>query len=67
MMANKIYDVLKWICMIVMPALATLYTALAPVWNLPFAEEIPVTITALDLFLGAVLGVSNLEYVKKHE
>lgn len=67
MMANKVYDVLKWICMIVMPALATLYTALAPVWNLPFAEEIPVTITALDLFLGAVLGVSNLEYVKKHE
>lgn len=66
-MSNKIYDILKWICMIVMPALATLYTALAPVWNLPFAEEIPVTITALDLFLGAVLGVSNLEYVKKHE
>ena len=56
---NKVYDILKWVALVVLPAIATLYTALAGVWGLPFAEEIPATITAIDLFIGALLGVST--------
>lgn len=61
-MDNKVYDILKWVALVVLPAIATLYTALAGVWGLPFAEEIPATITAVDLFLGALLGVSSVKY-----
>lgn len=63
-MNNKTYDVLKWIALIVLPALAVLYGTLAGIWNLPFGEQIPDTITAIDLFLGVVLGVSNVTYKK---
>lgn len=62
---NKVYDILKWVALVVLPAIATLYTALAGVWGLPFAEEIPVTITAIDLFIGALLGVSTTQYNKE--
>lgn len=65
-MSNKLYDVLKWIALIVLPAIAVLYGSLAGIWGLPFAEQIPDTITAIDLFLGVVLGISNATY-KKHE
>lgn len=64
-MPNKVYDVLKWIALIVLPALATLYFAVAQIWGLPFGEEIVGTITAIDAFLGAVLGISNITYAKK--
>lgn len=62
---NKVYDILKWVALVVLPAIATLYTALAGVWGLPFAEEIPATITAIDLFIGALLGVSTARYNKE--
>lgn len=62
---NKVYDILKWVALVVLPAIATLYTALAGVWGLPFAEEIPATITAIDLFIGALLGVSTAKYNKE--
>lgn len=65
MLNNKVYDVLKWVALIALPAVATLYTALAGVWGLPFAEEIPATITAVDLFIGALLGVSTYNYNKE--
>lgn len=64
-MSNKIYDVLKWIAMIVLPALATFYMGLANTWGLPFAEEIPATITLIDTFLGAVLMISTNQYNKR--
>ena len=62
---NKVYDILKWVALVVLPAVATLYTVLAGVWGLPFAEEIPATITAIDLFIGALLGVSTAQYNKE--
>lgn len=62
---NKVYDILKWVALVVLPAIATLYTALAGVWGLPFAEEIPATITAIDFFIGALLGVSTAKYNKE--
>jgi hypothetical protein len=63
-MSNKTYDVLKWIAMYFLPALGTLYFALAGIWGLPFGEEIVGTITALDTFLGVILGISNARYKK---
>jgi len=63
-MSNKVYDILKWLALIVLPALAILYGSLAKTWSLPFPEQIPDTITAIDLFLGVVLGVSNATYKK---
>ena len=62
---DKIYDILKWVALGVLPAIATLYTALAGVWGLPYAQEIPATITAVDLFIGALLGVSTAQYNKE--
>lgn len=64
-MSNKTYDILKWIAMIVLPALGTLYFALAGIWNFPYGEEIVGTITALDAFLGAILGISSVTYNKQ--
>ena len=62
---DKVYDVLKFIAQIVLPAVGTLYFALARIWNFPYAEEIVGTITAVDAFLGALLGISTLEYRKE--
>ena len=61
-MSNKVYDVLKYIAQIVLPALATLYFALAQIWSLPYGEQIVGTITAVDAFLGALLGISTAKY-----
>lgn len=63
-MSNKTYDVLKWIALIVLPALAVFYGDLAGIWNLPFGEQIPDTIMSIDLFLGVVLGISTATYKK---
>ena len=62
--SNKLYDILKWLVIIVLPALATLYTALAAVWAWPYAEEVKTTILAVDTFLGAVLCISSATYNK---
>lgn len=66
-MSNKVYDILKYIAQIVLPAIGTLYFALASIWGLPFGEEIVGTITAVDTFLGAVLMVSTANYNKNKE
>lgn len=63
-MNNKIYDILKYIAQIVLPAIATLYFALSQIWGLPYGEQIVGTITAIDCFLGALLGISTLNYNK---
>ncbi len=61
---NKTYDVLKYIAQIALPAVATLYFALASLWNLPYAEQVVGTITAVDTFLGALLHASSNTYGK---
>ena len=63
-LSNKAYDIMKWFTMIVLPALSSLYVALASVWGLPYAEQIPATIMAVVLCLGAILQFSNANYVK---
>lgn len=64
-MPNKIYDILKWIALYLLPALGTLYFALSQIWGLPYGEQIVGTITAIDAFLGAVLGISSINYNKE--
>lgn len=61
-MPNKVYDTLKYIVIIVLPAVGTLYFAISTIWGLPFAEEIQGTILAVDTCLGTLLQVSKLKY-----
>lgn len=61
-LSDKTYSLLKWIALILLPALGTLYFALAGIWGLPFGEQIVGTITAIDTFLGAILGISTNNY-----
>ncbi len=63
-LSNKVYDVLKWISLIVLPAIGTLYFALSGIWGLPYGEEIVGTIVAIETFLGALLGISTAQYHK---
>jgi len=65
---NKIYDVLKFLCTIFLPACGTLYFTLSKVWgNLPYAEEIVGTLSAIAVFIGALIGISSLNYNKDNK
>ena len=64
---NKTYDILKWITQILLPAVGTLYFALSKIWGFPYAAEVVGTITAVDAFLGAILGISTAQYNKQLE
>lgn len=66
-MSDKVYDILKKIAMPWLPAIGTLYFALAGIWNLPYAEQIVGTCTALETFLCTVLRISSYEYHKEQE
>ena len=63
-LSNEVYDILKFIAQIVLPAAGTLYFALAGIWGWPYGEQIVGTITAVDAFLGALLGLSSAAYHK---
>ena len=65
--SNSVYDVLKYIAQIVLPALATLYFALAKIWGLPYGTEICGTLAAIDAFMGALLQISTNQYNKNSE
>lgn len=62
LMSNKLYDRLKFIAMVVLPALVVLYLSMAPLWGLPKQEEVAGSIAALDVFLGALLGISSSQH-----
>lgn len=64
-LSNDAYDVLKWIAQILLPAIGTLYFALANIWGFPCAEQVVGTITAIDAFLGVLLGISTDVYKKR--
>lgn len=63
--SNEVYDILKWIAQYLLPALGTLYFALANIWMLPYGEQVVGTITAIDAFLGVLLGISTANYNKE--
>lgn len=64
-MSNKVYDILKFIAQLLLPALATLWATLGKIWNWPLVTEIAATICAIDTFLGAILGISSAQYKKE--
>lgn len=59
---DRTYDVLKWIALILLPAVAALYSTLAGIWSLPYADAVPRTIMAIDTFLGVILQISSDKY-----
>ena len=63
-MNDKVYDALKWVAQYLLPAAGTLYFALAATWGLPYGEQVVGTITAVDTFLGVLLGISTAQYNK---
>lgn len=65
-MSNKAYDILKWIALIVLPALATAYAGLAIIWGFPYGEQIVGTVGIVETFLGAVLQISSASYKKSN-
>lgn len=64
-MNNKTYDILKWITLVALPAVTALWLTLANIWGFPYAEAIGATLAAVTTFLGAVLGISSIQYQKK--
>lgn len=64
-LSNKVYDTLKWIDIVVLPALGTAYAGLAQIWGFPYPEEITGTIMVLCTLLGALLGISSATYYKQ--
>ena len=62
--SNKVYDVLKWVAQYFLPAIGTLYFAISTIWGFPYGEQVVGTITAIDAFLGAILGISSAAYNK---
>ena len=65
-LSNSVYDKLKWVAILLLPSLATLVAVIFKIWNLPYGNEIAQTITALATFLGAILGISSVQYKKNN-
>ena len=65
LLSNRAYDILKWVCLIGLPALATLVAALGSIWGIPHCEQIVLTINAVALFIGALIGVSSAQYKER--
>ena len=64
---SKIYDILKWIVLVALPALATFYFGLSKIWGLPYGAEIPATLNLVAALLGAFIGISSIKYSKNKE
>lgn len=63
-LSDRVYTILKWICLICIPALATFYVALSSVWGWPYAEEVSKTANAVCVLIGALIGISTAQYYK---
>ena len=61
---DKVYDILKAVALVILPAIGTLYFALAGIWGWPYSEQIVGSITAIDFCLGTILGISTMQYKK---
>ena len=66
-MSNKLYDVLKWIAIVFIPACATLYSVLSVIWGLPYGVAITGTLSGVEVFLGTLLGISSAKYKKDND
>ena len=65
LLKDSVYDVLKWVCLICLPAISVLYSVLAGVWGWPYAHEVTVTLDAVAVFIGALIGISTYKYNKE--
>lgn len=61
-LSNRVYDILKYIVTIVLPALTTLWLTIASIWHIPYGEPIGATMGAITVFLGALIGISSKNY-----
>lgn len=64
---DSVYNVLKWVAILLLPALSTLIAVIGQIWNIPICDPIAQTVTALGVFLGAILGISSIQYKKGNE
>ena len=64
-MSNKVYDVLKWIALVFIPALITFYGVIGNVLNIPYTEIVLTIMGAFDVFMGSLLGISTAQYNKR--
>ena len=65
MLSNKMFDVLKWLTLVGIPALTTAYVGLAAIWNWPYADEVAKTSAVVCILLGSLLGISTIQYNKE--
>lgn len=65
-MSNKVYDVLKWIALVVLDAIGLFYESFSAVWGLPLGDEIHTTCTLLAVLLGTLLGISSARYKQRN-
>ena len=63
-LSNKTYDILKWMALVFLPAAGTLYGTLSDIWGIPFGDELVRTVVAIEFLLGALLGISSIQYNK---
>lgn len=62
---DKVYDNLKWLCLIALPTLAVFYAVIAKIWGLPYEAEIPATINAVAVLIGSLIGISQININKE--
>lgn len=60
--SNRVFDALKWCVLVLIPALTTAYVGLAGIWGFPYPDEVAKTSAVVCALLGALLGISNLQY-----
>lgn len=60
--SDRAFNVLKWLAMVALPALAVFVRAFFPIWNIPYGEQISESIVAINALLGALLGISTIGY-----
>lgn len=66
-LSDKVYNILKWVALIALPALATFWGVIGKVWDLPYTMQIVTTITAIATLIGALIGVSTMTYNKEKD
>ena len=66
-LSDSAYNILKWICLIALPALAVFYYTLSKIWGIPFGAEIPATINAVAVLIGALIGISQINISKEEK
>lgn len=66
-MPNKIYDCLKWITLVFLPAATTLTGVILNCFSVGCTDIVLTIMTAVTTFMGAILGISNINYKSKEE